>query len=120
MLFADMTWWPVNISWALMANRRSCFAGEGLAVAFAPISAEERWRMSDRFQRVFDGEAEPQDLAVLAQTYDCRVAVVTSQDGAWSRDPFATSSFYTLVESRQDRWRIYVASASGTLGNPTP
>jgi hypothetical protein len=109
MLFADMTWWPVNISWALMANRRSCFAGEELAVAFAPISAEERWHMSDRFQRVFDGQAQKQDLAVLAQTYDCRVAVVTAQDGAWTRDPFATSSFYTLVESRQDRWRIYVA-----------
>jgi hypothetical protein len=109
MLFADMTWWPVNISWALMANRRSCFAGEELAVAFAPIPAEERWQMTDRFQRVFDGRADPQDLAVLAQTYQCRVAVVTAQDGAWNRDPFADSSFYTLVESRQDRWRIYVA-----------
>jgi hypothetical protein len=109
MLFADMTWWPVNISWALMANRRSCFAGEELAVAFAPISAERRWQMSDRFQRVFDGRAQQQDLAVLAQTYDCRVALVTAQDGAWTRDPFATSSFYALVESRQDRWRIYVA-----------
>jgi hypothetical protein len=108
MLFADITWWPVNISWALMANRRSCFAGEALAVAFAPISAEERSQMSERFQRVFDGRAEKQDLAVLAQTYGCRVAVVTAQDGAWARDPFATSSLYTLVESRQDRWRIYV------------
>jgi hypothetical protein len=120
MLFADMTWWPVNISWALMANRRSCFAGEELAVAFAPISAEERWRMSERFQRVFDGQAEKQDLAVLAQTYDCRVAVVTAQDGAWTRDPFATSSLYTLVESRQDRWRIYVASTWGTLEHSAP
>ena len=109
MLFADMTWWPVNISWALLANRRSCFAGEELAVAFAPISAEARSQMSERFQRVFDGRAEQQDLAVMAQTYDCRVAVVTAQDGAWDQDPFATSSFYTLVESRQDRWRIYVA-----------
>jgi hypothetical protein len=109
MLFADMTWWPVNISWALMANRRSCFAGDELAVAFAPMSAEQRWRMTDRFQRVFDGRAEQQDLDVLAQTYGCRVAIVTAQDGAWQRDPFATSSLYTLVESQQDRWRIYVA-----------
>jgi hypothetical protein len=108
MLFADMTWWPVNISWALMANRRSCFAGDELAIAFAPISAQQRWQMSDRFQRVFDGRAEAQDLAVLAQTYGCRVAVVTAQDGAWKQDPFAASSLYTLVESRQDRWRIYV------------
>jgi len=120
MLFADMTWWPVNISWALMANRRSCFAGDELAVAFAPISAEQRRQMSARFQRVFDGWAEQQDLAVLAQTYHCRVAVVTAQDGAWKRDPFATSSLYTLVESQQDRWRIYVASPTGTLEHPAP
>jgi hypothetical protein len=120
MLFADMTWWPVNISWALLANRRSCFAGEELAVAFAPISAEQRWQMSDRFQRVFDGRADQQDLAVLAQKYDCRVAVVTAQDGAWTRDPFATSGFYTLVELRPDRWRIYVASATGTQQHPVP
>jgi hypothetical protein len=120
LLFADMTWWPVNISWALMANRRSCFAGEELAVAFAPISAEERWQMTDRFQRVFDGQAEKQDLAVLAQTYDCRVAVITPQDGAWKRDPFASSSFYTLVESRQARWRIYVVSTSASLQQPAP
>jgi hypothetical protein len=120
LLFADMTWWPVNISWALMANRRSCFAGEELAVAFAPISAEERWQMTDRFQRVFEGQAEKQDLAVLAQTYDCRVAVITPQDGAWKRDPFASSSFYTLVESRQARWRIYVVSTSASLQQPAP
>jgi hypothetical protein len=120
MLFADMTWWPVNISWALLANRRSCFAGEELAIAFAPLSAEERTQMSDRFRRVFEGHAEKQDLAVLAQTYECRVAVVTAQDGAWNRDAFATSDLYTLVESQQNRWRIYVATGKGTDEHPSP
>lgn len=120
MLFADMTWWPVNISWALMANRRSCYAGEELAIAFAPLSGEQRAQTSDRFQRVFDGQAQEQDLAVLAQTYECRVAVVTPQDGAWSHDPFAGSALYTLVESQQNRWRIYVATDKRAHDKPSP
>ena len=38
----DVTPWPVNISWALLANRSSCFAGRDLALAFAPLSVERR------------------------------------------------------------------------------
>ena len=34
----DLTPWPVNISWALLANRSSCFAGREMAIAFAPLS----------------------------------------------------------------------------------
>ena len=41
-LFADMTPWPVNISWALLADRRSCFAGNELAIAFAPLTPDQR------------------------------------------------------------------------------
>ena len=39
LFLADMTPWPVNISWALLADRRSCYAGSELAIPFAPISA---------------------------------------------------------------------------------
>jgi len=38
--------------------------------------------------------------------------VVTPQDGAWQRDPFAVSELYRLVENNADRWRIYRRSAS--------
>ena len=34
----DLTPWPANISWALLANRSSCFAGRELALALAPLS----------------------------------------------------------------------------------
>ena len=34
---ADLTPWPVNISWALLADRSSCFAGREMAIAFAPL-----------------------------------------------------------------------------------
>jgi hypothetical protein len=120
LLFADITPWPVNISWALLANRRSCYAGEELAIAFAPISAEQRWQMSERFQRVFQGQAQAQDLAMLSQTYDCRIAVVTAQDGAWQQDPFAGSAYYTLVESRPNRWRIYARTSSEGTQQKSP
>src|SRR4029077_13306323 len=39
---ADVTAWPVNISWALMANRASCFAGRELALAFVAIPHARR------------------------------------------------------------------------------
>jgi hypothetical protein len=32
--------------------------------------------------------------------------VVTSTDGAWTRDPFAQSGLYRLVEE-STQWRIY-------------
>ena len=37
LFLSDVTPWPVNISWALLANRSSCFAGRELALAFAPL-----------------------------------------------------------------------------------
>ena len=106
---AEMTPWPVNISWALFADRRSCFAGHELAVAFAPLSRARETDISRQFHRVFDGQPETNDVRDLAAQLRCRVIVVTPQDGAWARDPFAGSGFYKLVEDRPDRWRIYRA-----------
>jgi hypothetical protein len=110
MLFADMTIWPVNISWALLSNRRSCYAGKELALAFASLSDEQRDAVDAQFNRVFAGEGAAADIRELALHYNCRVAVVTAADKAWSRDPFATSPFYRLAEEKPERWRIYVAT----------
>ena len=38
------------------------------------------------------------------------VVVVTAQDGAWRKDPFAASALYRLVED-DARWRIYRLAA---------
>jgi hypothetical protein len=56
---------------------------------------------------VFDGDGSADDVGELALRYGCSVIVVTSDDRAWHRDPFAASGLYRLVESAQDRWRIY-------------
>ena len=45
---ADLTPWPANISWALLANRSSCFAGREMAIAFAPLPREQRAEIDAR------------------------------------------------------------------------
>jgi hypothetical protein len=104
----DLTPWPANMSWALLADRSSCFAGRELAVPFAALSPERREAINDQFIRVFAGRAIPGDVGELAAKYDCDVVVVVPQDGAWANDPFAGSADYRLAETRDDRWRIYV------------
>ncbi|CAN5260724.1 hypothetical protein BH09PSE6_BH09PSE6_31590 [soil metagenome] len=106
-LFNDVTPWPVDISWALLADRRSCFAGNELAIAFAPLSSAHREAIAAQFARVFDGKARDGDAGQLADRFACDVALVTARDGAWLEDPFATSASWQLVQTRPDQWRIY-------------
>jgi hypothetical protein len=103
----DMTPWPVNISWALLADRPSCYAGEELALAFTPLSPTRREAIERQFTRIFAGDAPSADLDELTSRYDCRVAVVTAQDGAWDSDPFASHPRWKLAEMAAGRWRIY-------------
>jgi hypothetical protein len=105
----DLTPWPANISWALLANRSSCFAGRELALALAPLSDARREAINAQFVRVFAGEGTPGDISDMAKKYVCDVVVVVPQDKAWTNDPFATSPDYRLAENRDGRWRIYVA-----------
>jgi hypothetical protein len=106
-----MTPWPGNLSWALLSNRRSCYAGYELALPFIQLPRPRLRAIDAQFNRVFSGEGWPDDLRELATKYGCKVAVVTALDGAWTRDPFATSEHWRLVESSTQGWRIYVAGA---------
>jgi hypothetical protein len=99
--------WPVNISWALLANRRSCYAGWNLARAFVPLPEAEIDATAKLFKRVFAGDGTHDDVRRLAIRFDCDVVVVTLSDGAWLRDPFAASPDYRLAEERAGKWRIY-------------
>jgi hypothetical protein len=105
---ADLTPWPVNISWALLADRSSCFAGREMATAFVPLPPARRSEIDAEFQRVFDGRGTPNDVHDLATTYACDVVLVVPQDQAWDHDPFAAGPDYRLAEEREGRWRIYV------------
>jgi hypothetical protein len=107
LFLAAMTPWPVNLSWALLSDRSSCFAGRELALAFAPLSPSRREEINALFIRVFDGTGNEKDVRELALRFGCRAVVLTSDDPAWLHDPFGTSGLYRLVESAPDRWRIY-------------
>ena len=108
-----MTPWPVNISWALLADRSSCFAGRELALAFAPLPRQRREAVNEQFVRIFEGKGTTEEVAEMATRYACKVVVVTAADGAWNNDPFSAAANYTLVENREGRWRIYHARAVG-------
>jgi hypothetical protein len=109
----DLTLWPANMSWALLANRSSCFAGRELALAFAPLPPERREAVNAQFIRVFAGQGMAGDVDDMAKKFACDVVVVVPQDGAWANDPFAASADYRLAENRDGRWRIYVRTAAG-------
>ena len=117
----DMTPWPVNISWALLSDRRSCFAGWELTLAYTALPRARREEIDAQFIRVFAGDASSQDIEELATRYGCRVVVVTAEDGAWRKDPFSASALYRLVEGNA-RWRIYqvVAVPRSVCNNRAP
>jgi hypothetical protein len=109
LFLADATPWPVNISWALLANRRSCYAGRELALAYVPLPDARREAINAQFIRVFDGQGSASDAGALAAQHACRVIVITPADGAWTTDPFAANPSFQLVEYEPDRWKIYRA-----------
>jgi hypothetical protein len=104
----DLTPWPANISWALLADRSSCFAGRELVLALAPLAAAEREAINAQFVRVFAGEGTVQDIDAMANKYHCDAVVIVPQDKAWNNDPFAASADYRLADNRDGRWKIYV------------
>jgi hypothetical protein len=113
---AAATRWPVNIGWALLANRRSCYAGREFALVFTVLPAARRREIDAQFIRVFAGEGSPDDLRDLAMRWGCRVIALTSADGAWTNDPFAASPFFRMVETAPGRWKVYRALAPGDGG----
>jgi hypothetical protein len=109
----EVTPWPINISWALLADRRSCFAGNELAIAFASLPSGQRQEISDLFLRIFAGTGTPNDIKHIVDAYGCRAAIVTAQDGAWDHDPFAGSGLFKLAEEAKGKWRIYLSTTAG-------
>lgn len=109
LLWADLTPWPVNLSWALLANRRSCFAGEELAIAFAPMPRAQRRAIADRVDRIYRGATHDGDVEALAHELGCDAAVLSASDPAWSHDPFAANPAWRLVETRENEWRLYIS-----------
>ena len=110
-LAAGMTPWPINIAWALLADRPSCYAGWATAHAFAPVPTIEMYATDQEVHRVFAGAPRAGDVADLALRLHCRFVLVLPGDPAWARDPFAASPLVYRVVSAGPGWRIYRATA---------
>ena len=102
-----LTRWPVNLSWALLANRRSCFAGYELVLAYGDMPNAQVDASDELFRRVFSGKGDRGDVEAIANNFGCSVVALVPEDGAWSNDPFAASGVYQLVTEHSGRWRIY-------------
>jgi hypothetical protein len=105
----ELTPWPISLSWALLADRRSCFAGDELVLVFSRLPLQQRQAASALFDRVFAGVATDADMSALVREFRCRIIVVTPEDGAWSRDPFAANPSFVRVAEADGKWRIYRA-----------
>ena len=83
---------------------------EWLTLAFTSLTPGARARAAELFDRVFASAGSDADIGSLVRDFDCKVIVLTPQDGAWSRDPFAASALFTRIEEAAGKWRIYRAS----------
>jgi hypothetical protein len=108
--------WQINIGWALLANRRSCYAGIEFATVFTALPPARRAEIDAQFVRIFAGEGSPDDVRDLAMRWGCRVIALTASDGAWANDPFAASPFFRMVETSPGKWKVYRALAPGDGG----
>jgi hypothetical protein len=105
---AKMTDWPSNIGWALLSQRRNCAAGLRLLWAYAPqLSAEETSNLIAFFAKVFDGDADEDDMRLLKEKYLCRTLVVVPSDGLWDKPILSNNSSFKLVSQRDDRWKLF-------------
>ncbi|MBS0241460.1 MAG: hypothetical protein JSS20_04735 [Proteobacteria bacterium] len=105
----DLVPWPISLSWSLLSNRRSCYAGDELVTVFGKLPPRQRKATSALFDKAFAGTATAGDLSELIGTYHCRVVLLTPEDGAWTRDVFASSALFDLVAQTDGKWRIYRA-----------
>lgn len=104
----DMTLWPANIGWALLADRKSCAAGDRWIRSLAPqVLPDDRHRLVSLIARVFDGGGSNEDLLALKRDHLCATLVVVPGDGLWASPLLTDNPVYKLVESREGRWRLY-------------
>ena len=115
----SMTPWPVNISWAVLADRNSCFAAEDLVLAYVAMPRERRAAIYAQFIRVFEGNGTANDVSDLAVRYGCDVIVVTAQDKAWNADPFAESALYRACARHVKGGGEFTRSSHRALGQPS-
>ncbi|WP_244514794.1 hypothetical protein [Ensifer sp. LCM 4579] len=106
--FANVTFYPGNISWAILSQRRNCATSLLLIRSYAAqLTPEQASVVYNFFVSVFEGNATEDQLRVMKEKYLCKTLVITKRDGLWGKPVLDNSSIYKLVSEERDRWRIY-------------
>ena len=104
---AELTPWPVNIGWALLADAPSCAAATDLIWTFVQIPRERAEDVMLPLERLFAGIAATDDIAFIFGALRCRIVVLTPADAAWATNALANVPGLTLLEEEPQAWRIY-------------
>lgn len=104
---AGMTPWPANIGWALLADRRSCYAGWEFARPFAQLPPAEVDRLDRDVRAVFEGGSEGDAARGLLLRLGCRFVLATAADGAWKARTFDRIQDLKLIDEAPGEWRLY-------------
>jgi hypothetical protein len=117
----DLTPWPVNLSWALLANRSSCFAGIELAIPFAPLPPKRREAIEEQFVRVFEGQGTPEDVNSMARQYGARSLLLSRKTAPGPgtrclRSPVSSGQpGRALADLREAKWPVRSVECAGNL-----
>ncbi|MBB4277665.1 hypothetical protein [Rhizobium mongolense] len=106
--FANVTFHPGNISWAVLSQRRNCATSLELIRSYAAqLTPEQASDVYNFFVSAFEGNATEDQLRLMKEKYLCETLVVTTRDGLWGKPVLDNSSIYKLVSEEKGRWRIY-------------
>jgi hypothetical protein len=100
-----VTPWAVNIGWALLSDRPSCYAGWETVLAYGAMSRAQLLAMNGRSRRVFAGVPVDGDLRNLRDLDHCAAVLVTSRDPAWRQPFWSDNAMFEPVISRSD-WML--------------
>lgn len=99
--------WNVNIGWATMARRKSCFMGENYATSLGGIESDEiRNSLLKKLRSLYDGLASSDDIHHLMTILHCDVIAVSPVDKLWQLNPDKALPGLTLYSSGK-YWRFY-------------
>jgi hypothetical protein len=102
----SVTLWAVNIGWALLSDRPSCYAGWETVLAYGAMPRAQLLAMNGRSRRLFAGVPVAEDVNDLRDKDHCDAVLVTSRDPAWGR-PFWNNRALFKPLSVTPAWSLY-------------
>jgi hypothetical protein len=101
-----VTPWAVNIGWALLSDRPSCYAGWETVLAYGAMPRARLLAMNGRSRRLFAGVPVEGDIRDLRDQDHCDAVLVTSRDPAWQKPFWKDVSLFKPL-SATETWSLY-------------